>query len=473
MTKIEWSSNRRKYKSIVIFVIALLTAIAISLLPPLVNVVVGSSSTPLAQVCIDPTTIMGKEAFFRVGKSTQGRWWFIDPDGKPFFYKGVTSVNPEYPLIYSLFVNEKYSKDRAAFRETALKRLQSWNFNALGGWTAPLFWDRGMPYTVILDFAKVTPPIKNDYIYLPDVFDPEWLKQIDAKAKNVAAPIAKSKQLVGYFTDNELGWAQAQTPDRKVDPSLLLTSEARLSLLQIFLSLEEKQPGYKAAWDFVLKRHSNSLEQLAKDWQVEITSQETIKQWTNEKKAIVSESYLADEAAFSEEFARRYFQETSAAIHRYDPNHLILGCRFGEPPGQAIFAAIKHPWVDVVSANNYRFAMYDRIDIYYQGTQLPILNGEFSWGHKVFSDRPLPNEPAGGITLTERMIRNGEESLKKALTHPALVGYTWYRWVDLPGNTPPISVGLLNLNDEPNRLHTDLLKKINDRAEAIALKNNN
>lgn len=473
MLKISWYSGRRKYKVIVSFLIALLTAIAILLLPPLVKLVIASFPTPLEQVRIDPTTIMGKEGFFRVGKSTQGRWWFINADDKPFFYKGVTSVNPEYPLVYSLFLNEKYGKERTAFRETALRRLQSWNFNALGGWTAPLFWDRGMPYTVILDFVKVTPPIKNEYIYLPDVFDPEWLKQIDAKAKNVATPIAKSKQLVGYFTDNELNWAQAQTPDRKVNPSLLLTADARLSLLQIFLSLEETQPGYKAAWDFILKRHSNSLEQLARDWQVEITSKETIKQWTDEKKAIVSESYLADEAAFSKELASRYFQETSAAIHRYDPNHLILGCRFGEPPGKSIFAAIKHPWVDVVSANNYRFAMYDRIDIYYQGTQLPILNGEFSWGHKVFSDRPLPNEPESGISLTERMVRNGEESLKKALTHPGLVGYTWYRWVDLPGNTPPISVGLLNLNDEPNRLHTDLLKKINSQAEAIALKKNN
>lgn len=470
MPKLGWRISKR-YHLLATFVVALLTAIAISLLPPLVNIVIGSSPHPLEQVRINATTVVGQEGFFRVGKSTQGRWWFIDPDGKPFFYKGVTSVNPEYPLIYSLFVKNKYGGDPATFRETALQRLQDWNFNALGGWTSPQLWDRGMPYTAILDFAKVTPVIKNDYIFLPDVFDPEWLKEIDIKAKNIVPPIAESKQLVGYFTDNELNWAQARTPDRQVNSSFLLTSEAKLSLLQIFLSLEETRPGYQAVWDFVLKRHGNSIEQLARDWQVAITSKETVKQWTNEKKAIVSESYLADEAAFSEEVARRYFQETSAAIRRYDTNHLILGCRFGEPPGQAIFAAMKRPWVDVVSANNYRFTMYDRIDIYYQGTQLPILNGEFSWGHQVFSQRPLPNEPASGIPLTERMIRNGEESLKKALTHPGLVGYTWYRWVDLPGNRPPISVGLLNLNDEPNKLHTELLKKINAQAESIAVKN--
>ena len=63
--------------------------------------------------------------------------------------------------------------------------------------------------------------------------------------------------------------------------------------------------------------------------------------------------------------------------------------------------------------------------------------------------------------------------LTRAWTHPALVGYTWYRWVDKPTNeppyVPPISLGLVTLEDEPNPWHTDLLTRLNAQAEAIAL----
>ncbi|MFP4102151.1 hypothetical protein [Coleofasciculus sp.] len=69
-----------------------------------------------------------------------------------------------------------------------------------------------------------------------------------------------------------------------------------------------------------------------------------------------------------------------------------------------------------------------------------------------------------GLPATERMIRNGEQALTRAWTHPGLVGYTWYRWVDKPTNkppyVPPISLSLVTLEDEPNRWHTDSIDPI-------------
>ncbi len=461
------SPLRRKWTALclVFFLSAFIVLLGASLLN---GSLASQITTPLDQVRIEASTVVGREGFFRVGKSTQGRWWLIAPEGKPFFYRGVTSVNFRYPDRYVPVVTEKYGKDPDTFRDKALGRMRSWNFNALGAWTAPELWDWEIPYTVLLDFGKVNSVIKSDGVFVPDVFDPKWLEEIDAKAKDVVAPRLNSKLLVGYFTDNELDWASGKTPDQPINPEWLLTSEVKPSLLQFSLSLEEGRPAYAAAWDFVLKRHGNSLQQLAKDWQVAIDSKDTVKQWTKAKQAIASQGYLADAEDFSQEFARRYFELSAAAIRRYDQNHLILGCRFASPPGAAVLSATKRPWVDVVSANNYRYTMYERMNIYYEATQLPILNSEFSWGHKVFSERPLPEEPQGGLSPELRMIRNGEQSLARALTHPGLVGYTWYRWVDLPDYTPPISNGLVNLQDEPNRLHTDLLTKLNAKAEAIA-----
>ncbi|NEO36056.1 MAG: hypothetical protein F6J90_06850 [Moorea sp. SIOASIH] len=455
------------------FILFILSAVIVLLSSALPNSLLASqAASPLAQVRIKTETVVGQQDFFRVGKSHKGRWWLIDPDGKPFLYRGVTSVNFGYPAPYVPVVEDKYGQDPAAFREATFERLRSWNFNALGAWTPPQLWDQGMPYTVILNFVKAAPDselrVDDKKLKLPDVFDPKWIEGIDAKAKEIVAPVASSKLLVGYFTDNELNWAHAETRDRKVNSELLLTNNAKASLLQFCLSLNKEKPAYSAAWDFVLKRHGNSLEQLAKDWQVPIESRDTIKEWTKTKQGIVSKGYLVDQNAFQAEFARRYFQETAAAIHRYDHNHLILGCRFGAPPSDAVFSAIKRPWVDVVSANNYRYNMYERIDLYYQATKLPVLNSEFSWGHTRFTKRALPDEPEDGFSERSRMMRNGAKSLARALTHPALVGYTWYRWVDLPGHTPPISFGLVNLEDDPNLSHTTLLKRLNARADAIA-----
>lgn len=469
-------TTTRKWAAVcAIFALSVAITLLGELLPrPLVAL---QPDSPLAEVSIVTETVVGNEGFFRVGRSTKGRWWMIDPNGKPFFYRGVTSVGDgrgiwpsTSPLSsYTQVITKKYSQDSARFRDVTFEQLRRWNFNALGTWTASDLWEQGMPYTIVLDFLKVGPEIRlKGIVKLPDVFDPEWNKAIDAKAREVVLSRHDSSQLVGYFTDNELGWADAESPDRQVNPDLLLTDEAKPSLLQTCLSLEEERSAYAAAWDFVLQRHSSNLKQLAKDWQVEIDSRAKIKQWTQAKQAIVSRGYLEDQRVFQAEFARRYFELSAAAIRRYDQNHLLLGSRFGAPPSAAVFSAVKRPWVDVVSANNYRYEFYERMDIYYRATHLPILNTEFSWGHKVFSEKPLPEEPEGGFPSTERMIRNGEQALVRALTHPGLVGYTWYRWLNRPDHVPPISVGLVTLEDEPNRWHTDLLASLNAKAEVIA-----
>ncbi|NEN98699.1 MAG: hypothetical protein F6K50_25295, partial [Moorea sp. SIO3I7] len=199
----------RHWKVLSRFILFILSAVIVLLSSALPNSLLASqAASPLAQVRIKTETVVGQQDFFRVGKSHKGRWWLIDPDGKPFLYRGVTSVNFGYPDPYVPVVEDKYGQDPAAFREATFERLRSWNFNALGAWTPPQLWDQGMPYTVILNFVKAAPDselrVDDKKLKLPDVFDPKWIEGIDAKAKEIVAPVASSKLLVGYFTDNEL-----------------------------------------------------------------------------------------------------------------------------------------------------------------------------------------------------------------------------------------------------------------------------
>lgn len=424
----------------------------------------------LAAEHFDPATISGTVGYFRVGRSTTGHWWFQDPEGRPFFFRGVTSVSREQdlepPEPYTHVVLEKYGRDAAGFRKATFERLRNWGFNALGAWSNRELWDQGMPYTVILDFSKTGPRIEGTF--LPDVFDPAWIETMDKIAGELVEPRRNSKQLIGYFTDNELGWAQALADERQLEEEPL-DPEQSPSLLQLCLSQNAGRPAYEAAWQFALNHHGGSLSQLASAWRVPLHNKSDVELWTRNKTALRSQAYLNDDATFSREFARRYFQLTAQAIKKYDPNHLLLGCRFGAPPGEAILSQVKRPWVDVISANNYRFEMQARMNIYYRATGLPVLNTEFSWGHAVFSERPLPNQQPWGVTDVERMARNGQVALEDSFRLPGLVGWTWYRWVDKPEMVPPVTFGLVNIHDEQNAATTDLVTRINACAERIAI----
>lgn len=435
-----------------------------------------SPHTDLGTITFDTTNVKGKPGFFRVGKSTDGQWWFIDADDNPFFYKGVCAINRAgtqggrraQPGPYAEAVDRKYHYQQHpdTFVYATIKRLEQWGFNAMGAWTTEEFFDKGMPYTEILEFFKEGPFIEQTgrKRKLPDIFDPEWEVAIDKKARALCSPLRNSRDLVGYFTDNEIGFGQ--TNDFGLDPGFVNAGRFGFSLLRETLGADPERSAYGVAWDFILEKYK-TLENLSKAWNINISSKAAVAKLNQDRQPIESEVYLEDAKAFSFIYAKTYFKMVNEAIKRYDPNHLILGCRFGSPPDKEILAAMK-PWVDVISQNNYRPTMYQRCDYLYEQTGLPVLIGEFSWNTDLFKRVLLPNEPAEGLDIKERMFRRGEITLLRTATHPANVGYTWYRWVQ-PTSTPErFTDGLVDYDDNED-IHQALLKKANPMLEQIRL----
>src|SRR5439155_8604141 len=125
-----------------------------------------------------------------------------------------------------------------------LARLRAWHVNTLGPGSAPELRGHGWAETEILEFAKVAPQsiIRLGGAYVPDVFDPKWMEACQRQAAERCALRRGDAQLIGYFTDDELNWAQ---PAAESDA---LRAE-RPSLLQICLSLEPSFPAYHAAWE--------------------------------------------------------------------------------------------------------------------------------------------------------------------------------------------------------------------------------
>jgi hypothetical protein len=461
----------------------LLLVLAIALLAlSLDQPALATPPEPLGTVRFDDKSIVGSPGFFRVGKDWQGRWWLIDPDGKPFFYKGVTSINRAglpggrraEPGPYAETVDRLYgyqTNGPDAFCTSVYDRLRDWGFNALGAWCEERLFDRDLPYTETLEFAHTPHVIKEYGLRLPDVFDPEWEKEIDRICRELCTPRKQSRLLIGYFTDNELSWLQPSEEDLAIQTKLDEMGKSRKSkpmLLQAMLSLDESKPAGAAAWKFALQRHG-SLAGCARAWGVKLTSKLDVRKLTEVGDAILTSGFMKDQADWTTIVAERYFRLSAEAVRRYDPNHLILGCRFGAPPGPTVMKQCVRPHVDVVSANNYRHTMFERMNEYYDHGGMPILIGEFSWASDYFVRSPMPNEPAG-YSREQRMLTKGRAALERVFTHPGVVGYTWYRWVETGlDRKPPFMYGLVHVDDQPNTATIDVLREINARAERIRL----
>lgn len=414
-----------------------------------------------------PETLRGEPGCFRLGLARDGRWWLLDPQDRPFFSQGVTAINRAGTAggrqarrgPYADTIDRRFgADDPQPFVDDVLRRLRAWHFNTLGPWTGDEFYDRGLPYTEILDFRRMSEhAFRLGPALLPDVFDPRWETDCDRWAAELCGPRRESRGLIGYFTDHALGWAQAGD-----------ATPARPTLLQLCLSLEPAYAAYHAAWEFVLAPHAGDFAALCRAWGVDWVNKEALRQLTQDEVPLATRGYLDDQARFSREFARRYVRVTSEAIRRHDPHHLILGCRFADPlPGPDILQAFVSPWVDAVSLTCEQADPVGRVERLHAATGQPVWVAEFSWSGEAFQEGEWAGEPPG-LSGLERMHRRGRAALEAVAAHGAVVGYAWNRWVQGdPGDVPPFASGLVYTNDQTAHEHVEPLAALNRRLAGL------
>lgn len=376
-----------------------------------------------------PESIRGAAGFFRVGQMQNGAWSLIDPDGAPFFAAIVNAVDAP-----------------ASVERDALARLRSWSFNTLGLGSAPLLRDEGLAWVASADFSAAGALIHASGIRLPDVFDATWAAAAMQHAEEVCWPLTLRRDLLGWFTDDDLGWGW---PD----------GSGRPTLLQTCLSLEPGYAAYHAAWEFVLAAHGGRLAGLAKAWAHSIENKEMIREMTRTERGLATRGYLKDNARWTAEFAQRYFAVTLAAISAADPNHLLLGV--GRIPGTRVPPRAAIPGVVTESflpAVDLPWMHWQDIAGLPPG---PVLAGDFTWASEAF--RSEAGASGRGLTSLERMLKRGRAALRRVVSHPYVVGYAWNQWRDDPGEQPPFGSGLIHANDVEAREHTELVADINRR----------
>jgi hypothetical protein len=377
-----------------------------------------------------PETVRGVRGFFCVGQTHADQWWLIGPDNLPFFARAVNDV-----------------RAAAESPHDPVARVRSWGFNALGAGAATELLDEGLPFVRTVGFSNVVPLIRAKGVKLPDVFDPTWSAAADRRASEVCSAMSTRTDLLGWLTDDNLAWGGSK-------------EEGVPSLLQTCLSLEPNFAAYHAAWEFVLAPHGGQITRLGKAWGCSIDNKGVVRELTRSDQALSTTGHARDDARWTREFAQRYFAGSSAAIRAHDPNHLVLGAHNypgGQGRGAAWLSECVFPAVDVawIHTRDIKTAPAG-----------PVFAGHFFWT----SDQvhaAAPRSRARGTTSFERVLRQGRASLRATIAHPTVVGYSWNKWCDDPGEQPPFAHGLVHQNDAEAREHTELLTDLNGRIGSL------
>lgn len=402
----------------------------------------------LKTVKLDPASVRGKIGYFQVGRATDGRWWLIGPDGKPFYYRAVCAVNQ------GGMGGRRMCKPGLpdSLRDAWLKRLTGMRFNGMGSWTTSEFFDSGVAFTEIIETYFVSPALRSSF---PDVFDPLWETNLDEKCRAICAPLKENRHLLGYFLDNERGFmesfwrgqeievhsptylrAKVDAERKVVDPAVPDFNPHGLGLLQYLLSHDQSRPGPAKAWEFVLQRHGD-VQSIGKAWGVQFAGRDSVRELTMREESLISDGYRKDETDFLRLWIERYFSVTVNAIRRHDPNHLIIGCRWSGAPGP-VSVEIEKNWVDVVSQNTYQAEMMEILGATSDVENKPLIVGECSAVVDSFTFVRNPIEPPGGYRgWRMRQALRTRDGYRRLPLHPGIVGYTLYKW---NGSVPPREV---------------------------------
>jgi len=380
--------------------------------------------------------------FFRTDKK-DGRWWLVDPLGNPFIHKGVAVLNPGNSDNQKNVFDTKYQTGKKWIAEET-QFLRQNGFNGAGAWSnVDLIRNSKNPlvYTVIVSpmGAYKADHIKKyggkyeeagwqGYRYdLVMVFDRAFEAYVEREVSKIEK-YKSDKHLLGYFTDNELPWV-----DDALDRHLK------------FLSKNEE--GYIAA-----------------------------KQWLDKRKrkdATLEDITDADRQDFTGFYFETYMKKVTAAIRKYDPNHLYLGCRFNqeldELDNPKIFE-VAGRYMDVISINHYRKWEPEQkvMADWMQWSGKPFIITE--WYNKG-EDSGLPNKTGAGWNVATQQERGYfyQNFVIELLKSKACVGWHWFRYQDNdPENLKTdysnrdSNKGIINSNFEPYRPLTEQMKQMNE-----------
>ena len=404
-----------------------------------------------------PPCVGAEPGFFRLAE-LEGRAWFLDPHGQPFFSTGVdvfhTGTDPAgYDPRRPEYAGLRYHAGFEPWCATERQRLRDWGFNTLGAWAEPRAVEcAGLAYTVCLHLGQ--------WVGAPwiDPLSPRAQASLRMLIDREVLPRRDDRRLLGFFVDNELRWYAgplfsywAREP-----------GDARLKQALVTL-LEQHYRGDLAALmaDFDIRPRPRRFADLARPLR-------RARARPGRRPEVLERfvGLLADE----------YYRTVARAVREADPHHLLLGDRYASAYSPAVArAAAAH--MDVISVNYAGnepggWASPSFFDTLHRLTGRPLLVGEL---YAAARENRSGNGNRHGPYLVVDTQRERAETVEALATRlarlPYVVGYHWFQWSDQPSSGredgEDFNMGLVDLQDRPYEQLTQAFTRVNARAAEL------
>ncbi len=393
-----------------------------------------------------------------------GVWWLVDPRGKPFYSKGVDIVAPgvecEKSAARHAFFWANFCPSLDRWRTGVGARLKKWGFNTLGGWSdcSPKI---GLPLVVDLELGR------NSQFHWFDPFDPEMGKITLERARELSAPYRNLPQLIGYFSDNEIGWWNS-------------------ALFIWYLKDPWENHTKQFLWQMIYKTYGGSWDALLADWVPRSgeKSFEDLKQGGAALKLRPGGHGIRLVDRFMSAVAARYYKLMYRAIHAADPRALYLGDRLPLYYHQDVIRAMGNN-IDVISSN-YNVDTPDGwvAPYYFDGLRKlndkPVLVSEFFFSaaqnrsgnlnEDTGSAHPNPGHLMTVPTQAERAWGAGRALLNFA-RFPNLAGAQWFQYCDEPlggrADGENYDMGLIDTSNRPYEMLTKEFASLNPLLDQV------
>jgi hypothetical protein len=394
--------------------------------------------------------IRGQTGYWRLVEDQSGVWWWLSPSGKLEFLNTVTTVQPvqegrdaKAVRFASRDWDGKYRPaDLNTWADATLKRIYDYGFKGLGAWCNPTFHALNVPMSQDLNiWAWITDSSKRFY-------SPEWAPMAEQAVKAQVPGLRNNVNLLGYFLDNELDWGDGFSGPGAYFDDLPNTDPNRRQVIETIHFVWPQLDDFNTAWN------------------TKLTDYAQIENWQSlPREQAMAYDRLSN--AWLSRLARDYFRLTTELVHRYDPNHLILGVRFkGFAPEQVVAAS--RDYTDAQSLNYYvgdARLDADMFRMMYQRSGQPIIISEYSFhsmdGHSgnlntVGFSAQVPDQQAradGYRLMTTRLARV-----------PYIIGADWFQWCDEPptgrnSDGEDVEFGMVDIHDRPYDLLVDSVRK--------------
>jgi hypothetical protein len=383
-----------------------------------------------------------------------GVFWLTRPDGERFFSLGACCVSEGYSRDRLNPTNPGYAAfqhyaDSNLWAEATIKRLESWGFTTVGGWSD--YPALGQCHNTHVAFIPVLAVGMSSGAPWRDMWDTNVISQMYQVARDQILPLRNNPRVLGYYSDNEMGWWNAALFNMTLEQPP--TSGQRQRLINLL------RETYHTNWAEL----TNDFEPDGVASFKQLDQQGMLYLRPGSQGIRVCRRFLGL-------MAERYYSLVREIIHTYDQRGLVLGDRY-----QSFYypevAQAAVPFVDVVSMNlnaAWNDGTFPRnyLGTLHALTGKPIYVSEFYMSAQDNGSGNKNDSSTFPVVATQTERAAGfRNTLKALLQTPYVIGADWFQYYDEPTHGrfdgENYNFGLVDIHDRPYEPLTAAAESLN------------